>query len=109
MSDPDARVPAAPVVPHPFVWLVLYFPLGLGAAALVGQLRPVADRPGGEQVRGPGLRLAGGARPAGQLKFDTVAGTRSDLGLNEAAEAVGHILANQLVDHETVRSHLTAR
>ncbi len=29
MSDPDARVPAGPVVPHPFVWLVLYFPLGL--------------------------------------------------------------------------------
>jgi MFS family permease len=46
MSDPDARVPAAPVVPHPFVWLVLYFPLGLANGFPAVALGYLASRAG---------------------------------------------------------------
>jgi hypothetical protein len=56
--------------------------LGLGATTIVSQLRPVADRPGGEQIRGPSLRLPGGTRPAGQLKLHPVAGAGADLGVD---------------------------
>jgi MFS family permease len=46
MSDPDARVPAGPVVPHPFVWLVLYFPLGLANGFPAVALGYLASRAG---------------------------------------------------------------
>jgi MFS family permease len=46
MSDPDARRPAGPVVPHPFVWLVLYFPLGLANGFPAVALGYLASRAG---------------------------------------------------------------
>ncbi len=46
MSDRDARRPAGPVVPHPFVWLVLYFPLGLANGFPAVALGYLASRAG---------------------------------------------------------------
>ena len=46
MSDPDARRPAGPVVPHPFVWLGLYFPLGLANGFPAVALGYLASRAG---------------------------------------------------------------
>jgi len=46
MSDPDARVSTGPVVPHPFVWLVLYFPLGLANGFPAVALGYLASRAG---------------------------------------------------------------
>lgn len=46
MSDTDSRSPAGHAVPHPFVWLVLYFPLGLANGFPAVALGYLASRAG---------------------------------------------------------------